>query len=72
MAKETRRIVGKWYNLGRWVFYPTVLVFKTQQLSILSADVTHKSEFAKGAMDICLKTDWSDKQSWSKEKLWTG
>eukprot|EP00957_Ditylum_brightwellii_P183453 13974084-Ditylum_brightwellii.AAC.1 len=72
MTKETRRIVGKWYKLGKWVFYPAKLVCKTQQLSMLSAGVTHKLEFVNYVMDIFLKTDWSDKQKWSKEKLWTG
>eukprot|EP00957_Ditylum_brightwellii_P056144 4256497-Ditylum_brightwellii.AAC.1 len=23
-------------------------------------------------MDIFLKTDWQDKQNWSREKLWSG
>eukprot|EP00957_Ditylum_brightwellii_P188511 14351290-Ditylum_brightwellii.AAC.1 len=71
MTKETRRIVDKWYKLGKWVFYSTALVCKTQQLSMQSASVTHKLEFAKDLMDIILKTDWPDKQNWSKEKLWT-
>eukprot|EP00957_Ditylum_brightwellii_P068517 5201403-Ditylum_brightwellii.AAC.1 len=34
--------------------------------------ITHKSEFAKDVMGIFLKTDWPEKQNWSKEKLWTG
>eukprot|EP00957_Ditylum_brightwellii_P201566 15326248-Ditylum_brightwellii.AAC.1 len=72
MTKETRRIVGKWYKLGKWVFYLTQVVCKTQLMSILTAGVTYKSGFAKDIMGIFLKTDWSEKETWSKEKLWMG
>eukprot|EP00957_Ditylum_brightwellii_P211143 15365808-Ditylum_brightwellii.AAC.2 len=39
---------------------------------MLTAGVTYKSEFAKDIMGIFLKMDWPDKETWSKEKLWTG
>eukprot|EP00957_Ditylum_brightwellii_P097549 7429448-Ditylum_brightwellii.AAC.1 len=39
---------------------------------MLTAGITCKSEFAKDVMGIFLKTDWPDKETWSKEKLWTG
>eukprot|EP00957_Ditylum_brightwellii_P074546 5663907-Ditylum_brightwellii.AAC.1 len=72
MTKETRRIVGKWYQLGKWVFYPTQVVCKTQRLSMFTAGVTYKSEFAKDVMGIFLKTVWPEKETRSKEKLWMG
>eukprot|EP00957_Ditylum_brightwellii_P044473 3373905-Ditylum_brightwellii.AAC.1 len=39
---------------------------------MLTAGITYKSEFAKDVMEIFLKTNWPDKETWSKEKLWTG
>eukprot|EP00957_Ditylum_brightwellii_P052766 3999937-Ditylum_brightwellii.AAC.1 len=39
---------------------------------MLTAGITYKSEFAKDVMGTSLKADWPDKETWSKEKLWTG
>ena len=72
MMVATRKIVAKWHRKGKWVFYPTSKVCKTQKKSMDSAGVTHKSEFAADITRDFLKYDWPDMENWDIKKLWSG
>ena len=72
MMATTRKIVGKWHRKGKWVFYPTRKVCKTQRKSMEAAGVTHDSEFAKDICEDFMKHNWPDMENWEENKLWMG
>ena len=72
MMAATRKIVAKWHRKGKWVFYPTTKVCKTQRKSMDAAGVTHTSEFAKDITRDFMTYDWPDMENWDIAKLWNG